>query len=254
MWTVAGSAAPPRSSVSATRSRRAGAEPTTQDREALHQLAALGAAGAVGVEAALLVPERLVAASSELARDPPPALGRLGLAEAVLQLRCQAQRPDEHPVGERALRPLLRALAVVPALRCPHQPVAAAAGEEGLDHPAHAGQQRAHEAGVVAPARVVVHGADPDEREPGDELRLTHRVSRLGQAGRVTRGVDQVERLARQAVVARHHVLDERLDAGVGDVLHLLEVGAVEVRLVRAHLHAAHEHAAGARRAPGPRP
>ncbi len=76
---------------------------------------------------------------------------------------------------------------------------------------------------------VVVQHADPEQRKGGDVLRQGTGIAAAGDALGNARIVEGREGLAGEPVVAGHAVGDQRLDAGVADVLELLVVGRVHV-------------------------
>ncbi len=79
---------------------------------------------------------------------------------------------------------------------------------------------------------VVVQHADPEQGKGGDVLRQGAGIAAAGDAFGNARLVEGLEGLAGEPVVAGHGVGDQRLDAGVADVLELLVVGRVHVGFV----------------------
>ena len=113
------------------------------------------------------------------------------------------------------------------------QPIGPLMAQKPIERGARADELFANESWIIAVHPEVVNHADPEQRECRDRLKHRSRITAQGDPIGNTGIVEGRDRLAREAIVASDGVGDERLDARVADVLHLLPVRRVHVGVMR---------------------
>ena len=198
----------------------------------------------IRIQLALVAPIELLRRGAQLRLAAAIGLRQSAEAEGIFQVRGPAVPHEQQQIegGSRAIGLLRRVPAgpsrhpiqIAPPGQGSERAIFLLVGLEETQHGAHAGKHAAHRGRVVHIPPVIVHHADPPEREARDVLLQPRGVAAHGAAIALARIVDQFDGVAHEARVAGLEERDQALHARIAHVLQLLVVGAIHVGLVSA--------------------